>query len=66
MTRAPDGETGLPQSMQNRESGSFSRPQKAQSTRGVTLGGGLPLNANIRAAKEGRQRASLLRHGGCQ
>ena len=35
-TRAADDEIGLPQSMQKRDIASFSRPQKAQETRGVT------------------------------
>ncbi|MEO8622064.1 MAG: hypothetical protein ABI625_13425 [bacterium] len=33
--RAADAEIGFPQSMQKRDIGSFSRPQKAQETRGV-------------------------------
>ena len=36
--RAADAEIGFPQSMQKRDIGSFSRPQKAQETRGVNAG----------------------------
>ena len=54
-TRAADAEIGFPQSMQKRDIGSFSRPQKAQTTRGVTIGGVRPWSANIRGAKQGRQ-----------
>ncbi len=54
-TRAEDAEIGFPQSMQKRDIGSFSRPQKAQTTRGVTIGGERPWSANIRGAKQGRQ-----------
>jgi hypothetical protein len=39
-TRAADGEIGFPQSMQKRDIGSLSRPQKAQETRGVTISRG--------------------------
>ena len=35
--RAADAEIGFPQSMQKRDIGSLSRPQKAQETRGVTV-----------------------------
>jgi hypothetical protein len=54
-TRAEEAEIGFPQSMQKRDIGSFSRPQKAQTTRGVTIGGVRPWSANIRGAKQGRQ-----------
>lgn len=39
-TRAADWEIGFPQSMQKRDIGSLSRPQKAQETRGVTISEG--------------------------
>ena len=35
--RAAEGEIGFPQSIQKRDIGSLSRPQKAQETRGVTV-----------------------------
>ncbi|MDQ2667911.1 MAG: hypothetical protein M3Z05_18130, partial [Gemmatimonadota bacterium] len=38
--RAADAEIGFPQSMQKRDIGSLSRPQKAQETRGVTISRG--------------------------
>ena len=37
ITRADEADIGFPQSMQNRDMGSLSRPQKAQITRGVTV-----------------------------
>src|SRR5665647_3433567 len=53
--RAADAEIGFPQSMQKRDIGSLSRPQKAQETRGVTVRRVWPWSANIRTAKQGRQ-----------
>jgi hypothetical protein len=38
--RAADCEIGFPQSIQKRDIGSLSRPQKAQETRGVTVSAG--------------------------
>jgi hypothetical protein len=46
-TRAADGFIGLPQSMQKRESVSFSRPQKAQDVTRGPPAGKHPWGANI-------------------
>src|SRR3954466_3971599 len=61
--RAADADTGFPQSMQKRDAGSFSRPQKAQVVRELTAGWGRPCNANIRRAKERRQQRAAARAG---
>jgi hypothetical protein len=36
--RAAEADIGFPQSMQKRDAGSFSRPQKAQAVRALTTG----------------------------
>jgi len=46
-TRAADGFIGLPQSMQKRDSDSFSRPQKAHDVTRWPPAGKLPWGANI-------------------
>src|SRR5215207_10129893 len=47
--RDADVVSGLPQSMQNRADVSFSRPQKAQTAVGLTVGESGTCGANIRA-----------------
>src|SRR5215218_619379 len=48
--RATAAVIGLPQSMQNRDDASFSRPQKAQVASELTVGWGGTCEANIRGA----------------
>ena len=48
--RAADVVSGFPQSMQKRDDASFSRPQKAQVARGLTVGPGRAWEANITCA----------------
>src|SRR5688572_20481554 len=45
--RAADDVIGFPQSMQNRDAASFSRPQNAQVASELTVGWGGPCGANI-------------------
>jgi hypothetical protein len=45
--RAAEADIGFPQSMQKREEGSFSRPQKEQAVGAVTRRSSRPWEANI-------------------
>ena len=56
MMRAAEDVNGLPQSMQKREAWSFSLPQNVQEVVALTAGREGPWKANIREAKESRQR----------
>ncbi|MEP6990178.1 MAG: hypothetical protein ABJA80_04540 [bacterium] len=51
--RAADADIGFPQSMQKRDIGSFSRPQKAQETRGFTERRAMPLKREYTGRETG-------------
>jgi hypothetical protein len=61
--RAAEADTGLPQSMQKRDAGSFSRPQKAQAVKGLTAGWVRPRTPIVREYT-GRERGESMKADG--